>query len=311
MGAESAAKYILETAEKLLAQPIWGHGFVNVLEFSASLLRACSSGEHESEIAENLECGLFERMAKSLYLPFSDNYDTFSRFAYDIAPFLDTANIKMKSVRVTSILEALKNEDYERNDQQKIQLEQLYNRLGRSDLYQKHTETRSYGSLYGQDLLGLILCPELEREVVTSSELFTTTLHWEWPPIDRLLKSISQVMKIDAPLTVQTATLNIIEVMVHSKSLFLYKNLQILIFFSFPVAPALDAMAHGRQSDRLTALLNHLSIHRGVQTIQDRDSIDGLRRNLGRMMEDVAPQSLGERFEEDELLGAVSELDID
>jgi hypothetical protein len=87
------------------------------------------------------------------------------------------------------------------------------------------------------------------------------------PAIERLLKSRSQIMKISAPLSVHTTTLDTIEVMVRSEYLFFHKNLHILVSFTFSVAPTIDGTADSCQSDRLTTLLDDVNIHRGVQTV--------------------------------------------
>jgi hypothetical protein len=311
VGAEIAGKYILDAAGEFITRPIWGPGCVNVLEFSVSLLRSCSIGERGSKIAENLACSLLDKMAKSLYLPFNDNYDTLVAFAYKAVPLLDTADGSMESSRVTDILKALKREDYQRTAQEKAQLEQMYNILGRSDLYQQRTEPVVDKSAYGRGQVGPIPPERLEEEVVTSWELFAATLNWECPAIERFLKSIHGVMKIDAPLSTQTMTLRTIEAMAHSEHLFLRKNLEILVCFIFSVAPALDAMSDTHQCERLTALLDELSVHRGAQTPKHRDTIEGLRRNLGRMVDVVPARPMHDKPEEDELLLAVSKLDID
>lgn len=135
MGADIAAKYILEAAGEFVTKANWGSESVNVLEFSINLLRAYSIGEHESKIAVHLACSLLERIAQSLYLPFGDNYDRFSIFAYEVVPLLDTADDGTRSSRITGIFEALKGEDYERTDEQKAHLKQTCTVLGRYDLY--------------------------------------------------------------------------------------------------------------------------------------------------------------------------------
>ncbi|KAG9194861.1 hypothetical protein G6011_04896 [Alternaria panax] len=234
---------------------------------------------------------MLKKMVKSLYLPFGDNYKTSSIFTYEVVSLLDTADEGMKSSRAIGILEALEEENYERTDEQKAYLKQMCTVLGRS---------------------GLLISPsELEQEVAASLDLFAATPDWEWSVIDRLLKSISKVMKMDATSSVQIATLDTIEAMIRSKYVFSHKNLQVLLFFTFSVALVLDGMADTRQSERLTALLNDLSVHRGVQTVQDRDSINGLCQNLGRMFDDVALQSTGDRFDDKELSKATSKLDIE
>jgi len=102
-----------------------------------------------------------------------------------------------------------------------------------------------------------------------------------------------------------------IQVMVQSKYLFLRRNFQILSFFVFAAAPALDGMADTPQCERLTALLDTLSGHSGVQKAQHRETIDGLRRNLGRRVHSATSKSTVDGSEGEELLAAVSKLDID
>jgi hypothetical protein len=282
MGADIAVKYILNDAGDFVIQPKWELGSAQILELSISLAKACSVGERQSKMAASLGCGLLERMAKSPYLHFYNNFDTFSFFTYDIALWLDTADGSMKSDRITDILEALKVEDYERTDEQKAQLEHMCTVLGRSDLYQEPMQSTADERAYGQDPVGLISSLELEQDVATSLGIFATTPDWDTPAIGRLLESTSNAMRIDAPLFVQTATLDTMEAMIRSEYLFLHKNLQILVFFVFSVAPALDGMADAGQSHRLTALLDDLNVHRDTHTIENRNSIDGIRRNLGR-----------------------------
>ncbi|RYN43220.1 hypothetical protein AA0112_g825 [Alternaria arborescens] len=118
-------------------------------------------------------------------------------------------------------------------------------------------------------------------------------------------------MKMDPASSAQIATLNTIEIMLHSEHLFLHKNLQVLISFVLSVAPALDGMAETRQSERLTTLLKDLSVYSGSQTVQNRDTINGLCRNLGRVFEDVAMQPTSDDFDERELSKATSKLVID
>ncbi|KAL1798863.1 hypothetical protein ACET3X_002900 [Alternaria dauci] len=311
VGADIAAKYILEAAGEFVTQPNWGPESVNILRFSTSLLRACSSGEHESKIAEHLGCSLLERMAKSLYLPFGENYDKFSIFAYEVVPLLDTADKDIKSNRVTSVLKALKEEDYARTDEQKAHLKQMCTVLGRSELYRQPIESTVNERAYGQESLELVSPSDFEQEPSTSLKVFATKLDWESPTIDRLLKDITKAMKMDAASSVQIAALDTIEAMVRSKHLFLHKNLQVWAVFVLSVAPALDKMADTHRSERLTALLSELSAYRGAQTVEDRDSIDGLCRNLGRTVEDVAMQTMGDRVDEEELPKATSKLDIE
>jgi hypothetical protein len=117
-------------------------------------------------------------------------------------------------------------------------------------------------------------------------------------------------MKMDPASSAQIATLNTIEIMLHSEHLFLHKNLQVLISFVLSVAPALDGMAETRQSERLTTLLKDLSVYSGSQTVQNRDTINGLCRNLGRVFEDVAMQPTSDDFDEGELSKATSKLVI-
>ncbi|CAN9203254.1 unnamed protein product [Alternaria sp. RS040] len=298
MGADIAAKYILEATGEFITKADWGSESVNVLGFSINLLRACSTGEHESRIAVHLGCSLLERMAQSLYLLFGANYDRFSIFAYEVVPLLDTADNGMRSSRVTRIFEALKEEDYERTDEQKAHLKQMCTSAVKE-------------RAYGQEPVGLIAPSDLEQEAATSLELFTTTLDWEGPAIDHLLKSTSKVMKMDGTSSAQIATLNTIEIMLHSEHLFLHKNLQILISFALSVAPALDGMAETRQSERLTTLLKDLSVYSGSQTVQNRDTINGLCRDLGRVFEDIAMQPTSDDFDDGELSKATSKLVID
>ncbi|KAI4921238.1 uncharacterized protein J4E92_008227 [Alternaria infectoria] len=330
VGADIAGKYILEAAGEFIARPIWEPGSVNVLDFSLSLLRAFSVGQRGSAIAVNVGCGLLEKMATSLYLPFHNNYDTFFPFAYKAIPLLDTADENMKSSRVTDILMALKKENYERTEQEKALIKHMCDILGRSDLYQQHTESgytctwedtdsdaaedtvsAKVEYVYGRGRFSVIPPEELDQAVETSSKLCTTTQDWELPAIERLLKSISEAMKIGAPTWVQTITLDMIEIMVKSDYVFLHKNMQILVGFMFPVAPALDAMADNHHCERLTTLFDALSTHNGVQTVQDHDTIEDIRRKLGRGVHSAATQPIGDMLEEDDLLGAISKLEID
>lgn len=335
MGADIAGMYILEAAVEFTTQPIWISGSVNVLEFSLSLLKAFPVGDRGSAIAESLGCSLLEKMATSLYLPFHNNCDTFFPFAYEVVPLLDAADKSMKSSRVTDVLKALKEEDYERTDREKGLLKHLCDILGRSDLYPHHTESNVFedgesiaaehtestaightdsteaGYVYGRGRLSLIPYEQLKQDIETNWKLFTTTPNWELPAIARLLKSTSEVMKIDAPIWVQTITLDMIQVMVQSKYLFLRRNFQILSFFVFAAAPALDGMAETPQCERLTALLDTLSGHSGVQKAQHRETIDGLRRNLGRSVHSATSKSTVDGSEGKELLAAVSKLNID
>lgn len=96
-----------------------------------------------------------------------------------------------------------------------------------------------------------------------------------------------------------------------SEHLFLHKNLQIMVGFIRPVAPALDVMADTHQCDRLTALLHELSIHSCVQSVQDRDAIEVLHRDLGRIVRRPTTQPAGDRLQEYELQAAISKLGID
>ncbi|RYN17769.1 hypothetical protein AA0115_g11654 [Alternaria tenuissima] len=311
MGANIAAKYILEATGEFITKADWGSESVNVLGYSINLLRACSMGEHESKIAVHLGCSLLERMAQSLYLLFGENYDRFSIFAYEVVPLLDTADDGTRSSRVTGIFEALKGEDYERTDEQKAHLKQMCTVLGRYDLYRQPIQSTVKERAYGQEPVGLISPSDLEQEAATSLELFTTTLDWEGPTIDHLLKSTSKVMKMDAASSAQVATLNTIEIMLHSEHLFLHKNLQVLISFVLSVAPVLDGMAETRQSERLTTLLKDLSVYSGSQTVQNRDTINGLCRDLGGVFEDIAMQPTSDDFDDRELSKATSKLVID
>ena len=329
VGADIAGKHILEAAGEFIARPIWEPGSVNVLDFSLSLLRAFSVGQRGSAIAVNVGCGLLEKMATSLYLPFRNNYDSFFPFAYKAIPLLDTADENMKSSRVTDILMALKQEDYQRTDQEKVLLEHMCDILGRSDLDQQHTDSEftwfddtesdvaehtvpaNVEYVYGRGRFSLIPPEELDQAVNTSSKLFTTSQNWELLAIERLLKSISELMKIDAPTWVQAITLDMIEIMVQSDYLFWHKNMQILVCFVFPVAPALDAMADNHHCERLTTLFDALSSHKDVQTVQDRDTIEDIRRKLGRSEHSAPTQPVGDLIEEDDLRGAISKLEID
>ncbi|KAI4952717.1 hypothetical protein J4E91_003189 [Alternaria rosae] len=278
-----------------------------------SSMGADIAGKYNLEFAaKNLGCSLLEKMATSPYLPFHNNYDAFSTFAYKVIPLLDTADWSSKSGRVTDILQALKWEDYERTEEAKPELELMYNELGRSDLYRKQTESTAvehvdsvaaedidsieFDYVYSQGRFSLIPLEQLDQEIKTSWKLFTTTPNWELPTIERLLKGISEAMKIDAPAWVQTITLDVIEVIMQSEHLFLHKNLQILVGFIRPVAPALDVMADTHQCDRLTALLHELSIHSCVQSVQDRDAIEVLRRDLGRIVRRPTTQPAGDRL---------------
>lgn len=153
-------------------------------------------------------------MATSPYLPFHNNYEAFSTFAYKVIPLLDTADGSSRSSRVTDILQALKWEDYERTEEVKSELELMCNELGRSDLYRKQTESTAvehvdsvaaedtdsieFDCVYSQGRYSLIPLEQLEQEIKTSWKLFTTTPNWELPTVERLLKSISEAMKIDA-----------------------------------------------------------------------------------------------------------------
>ncbi|KAI4639671.1 hypothetical protein J4E93_009025 [Alternaria ventricosa] len=318
-GADIAGVYILEVARQFTAKSEWAPGSVNVLEFSLCLLRASSIGQRGLVIAKKLGCGLLEKMATSPYLPFYNNYDNFSTFAYKVIPLLDTTDANSKSSRVSDILQALKEAEYERTNEDKAELELMCHEMGRSDLYQKHTEdtvvehidSPEFDYVYSQGRFSLVPLQKLDQEIKTSWKLFTTTPAWELPAIERLLKSISEAMKIDAPTWVQTVTLDMIEVIMQSEHLFLNQNLQILVGFIRSVAPALDDMADTHQCGRLTALLHDLSIHSCVQSVQDRDAIEVLRRDLGRIVRRPTTQPAGDGLQEDELSGAVSKLDID
>jgi len=96
-----------------------------------------------------------------------------------------------------------------------------------------------------------------------------------------------------------------------SEHLFLRKNLEILVGFIRPVAPALDAMADTHQCGRLTALLHDLNIHSCVQSVENRDTIEVLRRDLCRIVQRPTNQPAGDGPQEDELSAAVSKLGID
>jgi len=319
MGADIAGLYILEVAGQFIAKSEWAPESINVLEFSLCFFRAFPVEHRGLAIARHLGCGLLEKMATSPYLPFHNNFDTFATFAYKVIPLLDTADESSQSSRVTDILQALKAADYEKTDEEKAELELMCNELGRSNLYQKYTEdtvgehidSPEFDYVYSEGRFSLIPLQKLDQEIKTSWKLFTTTPNWELPAIERLLKSISEAMKIDAPTWVQTVTLDMIEVIMQSEHLFLHKNLEILVGFIRPVAPALDAMADTHQCGRLTALLHDLSIQSCMQSVQDRDAIQVLRRDLGRIVRRPTTQPAGDGPQEDELSAAVSKLGID
>jgi hypothetical protein len=150
----------------------------------------------------------------------------------------------------------------------------------------------------------------LEREVSESLAIFAVQANWTCPEIDPIINSVTKAMKIGAALAIQTTTYDTIEAMIESEYLFLHKSLEMLLYFIFADAPALDGMADTSQSDRLTALLGTLRNNPGKRTDEEHRGIEDLRRNLGRSYEIVKERSSWENEEEQWLADAAAKLGI-
>ncbi|CAA9961520.1 hypothetical protein PTMSG1_04904 [Pyrenophora teres f. maculata] len=313
LGARIVIKYILDISGDFVNRSDWGIEPSAVLKLTRNLLDRYSFNGQDASAAGLLAHGLLERMSQSTYLFFADNFDVFARFAYVMVPILDAAERSGKSERVNSILKALKKADYERTELQNFRIEGLYICLERSNLYHKH----NYIPPIPEWVPGVESVQEMaiRPKVEVSLSLFATMPDWKHPSISRMIRDASQAMRIDAPRSIQTATLDMIQAMVQCEHLLSHKNLQTLLQFIFSVAPALDATAETSQCSRLTSLLDELRDSPTERTIADSCDIEGLRRNLGRAYRDVMASSSSEQVregakEEGEVLEAVSQPNV-
>ena len=243
---------------------------------------------------------MLEKMAQSYYIFFYDNWDVFGTFALDVAHIIDRADRNGKSTRIDDILEIVQNQDCERDKLQDFRIECLYDVVGRIGLHEEHAVRNNDCIQNDRVSSALIPVKELEKEAAKSLELFVNNPEWKCPAVSRLIKSVSQAVKINAPMSVRTAAFGIIDAMVRSEYLFFDKNLAILIHFVFSVAPSLDGMADTDQCNRLTELLDALSSHACERTLEQTCDIDGLRRSLGRAYEDVEVHLPGGGVRDDE-----------
>ncbi|KAL7778221.1 hypothetical protein CFE70_004898 [Pyrenophora teres f. teres 0-1] len=313
LGARIVIKYILDISGDFVNRSDWGIEPSAVLKLTRNLLDRYSFNGQDASAAGLLAHGLLERMSQSTYLFFADNFDVFARFAYVMVPILDAAERSGKSERVNSMLKALKKADYERTELQNFRIEGLYICLERSNLYRKH----NYIPPIPEWVPGVESVQEMaiRPKVEVSLSLFATMPDWKHPSISRMIRDASQAMRIDAPRSIQTATLDMIQAMVQCEHLLSHKNLQTLLQFIFSVAPTLDAMAETSQCSRLTSLLDELRDSPTERTIADSCDIEDLRRNLGRAYRDVMASSSSEQVgegakEEGEVLESVSQPNV-
>ncbi|KAE8849478.1 hypothetical protein PTNB73_04773 [Pyrenophora teres f. teres] len=313
LGARIVIKYILDISGDFVNRSDWGIEPSAVLKLTRNLLDRYSFNGQDASAAGLLAHGLLERMSQSTYLFFADNFDVFARFAYVMVPILDAAERSGKSERVNSMLKALKKADYERTELQNFRIEGLYICLERSNLYRKHNCIPPIPEWVPgvESVQEMAIRPKVE----VSLSLFATMPDWKHPSISRMIRDASQAMRIDAPRSIQTATLDMIQAMVQCEHLLSHKNLQTLLQFIFSVAPTLDAMAETSQCSRLTSLLDELRDSPTERTIADSCDIEDLRRNLGRAYRDVMASSSSEQVgegakEEGEVLESVSQPNV-
>jgi hypothetical protein len=282
-----------------------------VLEVAAILI-----DEQLSATRVSLACGLLEKMAQSFYFFFDDNYGVFVPFLRRVSHHLDGADETGKSSRITNILDMLREADYERTDLQIFRIKRLYDTLGRSHLYRQSAipvpVPDSLPAMPLEDHATIVPIQEraLERDFTESLTIFAVQSNWTCPEIERIINSVTKAMKIGASLAVQTTTYGTIEATIDSGYLFLHKNLEMLLYFIFAVAPALDGMTDTPQSDRLTAVLDTLRDKPGNRTNEEQRDIEDLRWNLGRSYDIVEERSSCENEEEQWLAEAAAKLGI-
>ncbi|KAI0605276.1 hypothetical protein TUN199_10864, partial [Pyrenophora tritici-repentis] len=241
LGERIVIKYILDISGDFVNRPDWGTKPIAILKLTRNLLDRCSLYGQYASAAGLLAHGLLERMSQSVYLFFADNFDIFALFAYAMVPILDGTERNGNSERVNSMLKALKKADYERTELQHFQIEGLFICLDRSNLYREHDSVSSTPEWVSrvESVQKMVIRPKVEVNL----PLFATMSDWKHPSISCMIQHASQAMRIDAPRSTQTATLDMFQAMVHSEHLFSNKNLQTLIEFVFSVGPALDGMA--------------------------------------------------------------------